>query len=636
MMTAKAKKETAPDEKWLFWSPRGYLDFTKPVSRISDCEMAEFYCFSLTISDLQGYTNDKFPTTNFKDMYRLAITFTDVDGETVKSVVFGNPWPWKKFKKNDAVHVYGKLSMWVNSLQIENMTLLAPSDVGTVMPVYRGIPGRLSAERIMSGIAASESMIDRIDQSDRWRGLNAARTIDGFRSIPEFMHTLHCPSTLESGQKALAAAAFLSLSKLILDAMQRRVFDKTPRSIIPIDIEVVRELNGKLPYQLTANQKLVIKDIIRDLRADTPMRRVLNGDVGSGKSLSFLLPAVAAVREGALVGIMTPNRLLVRQLARDVATFFPGVPVQALEPGDNIVGPSGIVISTTALIGARKRYKKAFDLVIVDEQHKFSVGQKMSLVDEHTNLLETTATPMPRSLAIIAFGGMDVSILSEMPVKKEITTHIMRSDQRKDLMAMVMNVVKSGKQVAVVYSRVSDSEDEKHSIEKSADKWERNAPGKTVVLHGKMSDDEKAAAIDAMMSGEKQVLVASSVIEIGVTLPDLKCLVVVDAGQFGVSQLHQMRGRVARTGGPGDFILYLPDQAGAVDEDDSTRMQRMELIKAHNDGFNLSEQDLLMRGYGDLSDTSDDQCGTSDLLFSGVKISYPDIKKAVAEGLAGR
>ena len=636
-----------PQTKWLFWSPHDYLDFTSPSNKFGEPtgDLEHFVC---TMVSITGYTGDKNETTQWSDMFRLCISLVDTRGKTIIATIFGNPWPWKPVKPGDTVHVYGRLVYWNMYLQLESVRLLEASEINKILPVYKGIPGKISAAKITKGVTAALPLITETadtcaalgtetnEQETALRafGVDLAEfsQATGFQTPIDLFTAMHAPVAMADGRRAIAAAVHFSLQKLLRDAAKNGTKLKNPASAIPIDIEVIRELNGRLPYNLTAGQKQVVKDIIIDLRSDIPMRRVLNGDVGTGKSLAFLLPAVAAVRAGAFVGIMTPNRLLVEQLAGDVAKFFPGTPVQVVSSGGKLDGTQGIVIGTTAILGAIKKAARSFDFVILDEQHKFSVNQKLALVDQHTNLLEATATPIPRTLAVISFGGVDVSMLTEMPVEKEIVTRIMLGDQRKELMDMVMNVVKGGKQVAIIYSRVGSAKGETLNVETSAAKWEKNLPGQVATLHGQMKEDAKIAAIASMVSGGKRVLVASSVIEIGVTLPDLGCLVVVNADRFGVSQLHQMRGRVARAGGHGDFVLYLPDPLKEADDlvgKPNATMDRMRLVEQYTSGFDLAERDLQVRGYGDVSNDSEDQTGNSDLLFSGIKIPYEMIKAAI-------
>lgn len=259
-------------------------------------------------------------------------------------------------------------------------------------------------------------------------------------------------------------------------------------------------------------------------------------------------------------------------------------------------------------------------LLVVDEQQKFSVSQKQAVVEACTNLLEVTATAIPRTTALVTHGGMNISILRDCPVSKNIQTRIVSATDAERLFAHTVKVLATGAQVAVVYPLVDDPEQEKRSVIAAYEMWSRRFPGRVGMVYGAMKEAEKNEVIRKLKDKELSVLVSSTVIEIGVTIPELKSLVVVNADRYGVSTLHQLRGRVARRGGTGYFFIYLPDKVKPE------ILARLQLLEQFKDGFSLAEHDAELRGYGDLTKEGDRQHGSSrSSLFVGIELAPSDI-----------
>ena len=605
----------------LLYAPKEYLDFTCPVHVFPLIDGKRRY-MACRLIEIQGFDRSGNRTSMWNKMYRLQLRVQDGLGNIVSAAVFGNVWPWKGKKPGDNLFLYAEMSEFRGYLQINTPEIVIESMSGKVVPVYAGISGRVSGERIGTAVQAS---LDETDEAGRLMlaklGIHERDfpALSGYQSPAELLNQLHLPKSVRDGEEALRVARDLSLRALMGDASRNQIKLTNPKSSIGIKRQDVDKLIAALPYPLTKDQRAVIEDVVSDLRSPFPMRRLLSGDVNTGKSISFLVPIVAAWMSGANVAIMTPNQLLVGQLAREIRLFFPGVPVCEVRAGGKI--EDGVVIGTTAISGAAKRSRVVFDFVVTDEQHKFSVGQKDGLMEGHTNILEASATAIPRTLAVVQFGGMDISEIRERPVKNQVITRVVNKPERDRLIDFIRKVLEQGKQVAVVYPLVEAGD--AMSVQENASRWERLFSGKVAVLHGQMADEEKKAAIESLLNGSKSLLVSSTVIEIGVTLPDLKALVVVNAERFGVSQLHQLRGRVARKGGTGYFFLYHPDE---IEED---ARERMNLLVECSDGFELAERDMDLRGFGDVAAGSGEQTGRSRLLFMGIKIAVSEIRKLV-------
>ena len=479
-----------------------------------------------------------------------------------------------------------------------------------------------------------------VEADSGWRDSSAPVSMDeltGFRSGQELLANLHRPKSVDVGEKAMRAAKIISAYTLVRKTAERqKAILVNPKSIIPIDAKVVEDLKSRLPYPLTGDQDSAVNGICASLRGPRPMDGLLSGDVGTGKTLAFLLPMVAAHKAGKRCMLLTPNLLLISQVEREIKKFFPEVRVCTVN-GKGIKGDdqaSSIIVGSTALINAMAKGKigRKPDFLVVDEQHKFSVEQRQALRDAHTNKIEATATPIPRTAALATHGAHDLFLLRDVPVVKSIKTDVFTKDQAKQAGQRIIDALNRGEQAAVIYPLVTSTMDEegkpkddaKKAVTNAAENWKRYVPLEHIaVLHGKMKDVEKDAVLDSFRSGEKRLLLSSIVIEVGVTLPELKTLLVTDADRFGVVTLHQLRGRLARHGGEGHFLMFTEN------EDDPDSMERLQLVAENNDGFDLSEKDAEVRGYGDiLGIDGDAQSGVTRALFQGVKIGPRDISLA--------
>lgn len=617
-----------PSARWLLHIPKGYVDLLSPRNVFPDVDGKKYF-FACRIKAMRGFSKSGTSTSMWRDMSRLLIEMEDARGNTAKCMAFGAVWCWKKFAVGSEVLLYAKTSYWNDYLNIDQPEIISVEQTGRVHARYSNcsVDGKsYTGDDVRRGVQDSFPLIDeavRIILDDL--KMDEEDFESKFEVTPQnLLRALHFPSQVIAGMEAI-----LQIEDLVIEIMARRaernaVAVRDKRSAIVIDQLVVEHLLASVSsiLTLTGDQKAAITEIIDDLRSDFPMRRMLSGDVGTGKSLVFMLPAAAAVLAGRSCAIITPNQLLVSQIASGMATFFPDVPVQVMRDGADIVSGGGLVIGTTSVIFAAQRGKHSFDFVITDEEHKFSVDQKFAVVNSFTNLLKATATPIPRSVALILCNGMKLSVLEQCPVKKNINSFMLGADKKSDLLSFVRKMTQEG-QVAVVYPAVSSSDTVK-SIDENASKWEKLFPGQVAVIHGQMPDAEKQKALDDMLYGRRRILVATTVIEVGVNLPDLKFMLVVNPEMFGASQLHQLRGRVARHGGEGYFAMYCPSE---IPEESA---KRLELVKKNNNGFDLAEKDMRSRGFGDLDSSGETQTGQGKLVFNGLKLNVDRLIAALS------
>lgn len=574
------------------------------------------------------------PVTITEPKKRIALTATD-GMHAVKIVVFVVPGVdanyWKSLIVGDQIHLLASLQSWAGRLQITGPTVVPEDLVGTIVPKYPSRSGVVAASALYD--ATRHALAHHLEEASAhivasFEGLAEPEIMKqariGHGRLTDLLTALHKPGSMAEAEDALARARRLAAFSVVFHAGRMKHRNPLPESALPIRRGTVDKLIARLPFPLTRDQRTAIDEIVADLESPYPMRRVLSGDTGCGKTYSFMVPALAAQIIGKRVAILTPNAPLADQFVAECREAYGDqVPVRAVtatrKPDISQEG-NPILVGTTALLSRFRELGEAPDLLVVDEQQRFGVAQKNELVAERTNLLEATATPIPRTTALITHGGLDVSIIRESPVVKNVATRIVSADDAKRLFAHTRKILSTGGQVAVVYPIVRDPKQERKSVEKAFDNWSMKFPGKVGMVHGAMKEEEKAQALAKLKSGEHAIGIVSSIIEIGLTLPLLKSMVVVNAERYGVSTLHQFRGRLARKGGKGYFFLYMPDEVSADTH------ARMRLVEECNDGFELAERDARMRGYGDLVEDAERQHGkSSGTLFIGASLMPEDI-----------
>lgn len=593
--------------------PRSYLDFSRP-STLKDALprddlVAEQTLFSLVISEspvlvLEPRKMVRFVATD--GMHSVRITIFVTSGTNVPS--------WKDRAAGSRINLMGILQSWGGRLQMTEPTVVPDGMLGTVMPVYEKRRGVVADGAIYE--ASRYALLHHLDKTTdhliaSFRGMRETDIITHaritFLSLRGLILALHNPATIGEASAALEQTRRLAAFSIIENARRLKCIEPVPTSAVKIPGEILVELASKIPHTLTADQRRTLREIIKDLASPYPMRRVVSGDVGCGKTLTFMIPAMAIQRMGLRAVVLSPNALLASQFADEVRSIYgrdaPIVLVTASSKTHALNG-NPVLVGTTALIN-RLKGEPPPALLVVDEQQKFSVAQKQALAQINTNFLEATATPIPRTTALITHGAASVSLIHEMPVAKSIVTHIVHAAERARLYTHTQRVLEAGGQVAIVYPVVDDKEAERKSVVAAFEDWSARFPGQVGMIHGKMKEEEKLAAIALLKDSTHKIAVVSTVIEIGLTLPALKSVVVVNAERYGTSTLHQLRGRVARHGGKGWFFMFLPNTVSAA------TLQRLHLLVQFNDGFSLAEHDANLRGYGDLFEDAERQHGNS-------------------------
>ncbi|HEU4949978.1 MAG TPA: ATP-dependent DNA helicase RecG, partial [Candidatus Deferrimicrobiaceae bacterium] len=409
-------------------------------------------------------------------------------------------------------------------------------------------------------------------------------------------------------------------------ALRRAGMEREEATPLPWDREIVDEIKRRLPFDLTGAQRRVVNEILKDLGKPHPMHRLLQGDVGSGKTIVAWIAAMVAWRHGVQSAVMAPTEILAEQHYRRFIALSTGLPVRvvllsaALPPkGREAVrerirdGEADIIVGTHALIQESVEFRD-LALGVIDEQHRFGVLQRASLrrkarISPH--LLVMTATPIPRTLAITLYGDLDVSVIDEMPRGRiPVRTKVVTEDGRRTVFEEIRKEIAGGGRAYVVLPLVEESERVAlRDATRTAERLREAFPGIGVgLLHGRMKAAEKEATMGRFKSGELQLLVSTTVVEVGVDVPEATVMVVEHAERFGLSQLHQLRGRVGRGTRPSSCFLMAGGEQG---EDAVARLSVMERTV---DGFRIAEEDLRIRGPGDFAGVR--QSGIPDLVFA--------------------
>lgn len=629
-------------EQLLLHLPKGFVDCTKVCTAVERP-------FGEPVEQIYQVTVASRPDIKSFSPPRLSFTVTDDEGSFIKLTVFGFIQPWKELQVGQVIYARAKPGMWRDELQLDARELVDPSVIGRVAPVYRGKAGVVSTEYVEKKVQSYlpylsdtvEYVKNHFDGSTDESIVQAAR-ITSFRRMSEILYALHHPQSMDQATGALDAAHKIAAYEAVWMARKNASRKPNARSVIHISDRMVQSLIQRLPYTLNQEQLAAIHEIIADLTRPYSMYRLLCGDVGTGKTLVYGVVVAAARAAGAKVAILVPNLLLVRQTFNHLSKWWPKMPVQQVISNTKLdLAGDPVLVGTTALFSRLKKAGWIPDLLIVDEQSKFAVSQREHLLGEHTNMLEATATCVPRSMALVLNGGMDMTTLTESPVEKKIHSHVVRRDGRAKLFAHLKKVVEAGGQIAVIYPHVkmdkkaaeaqerAKSENKRYagarastSADNSSEVWEKAFPGRVGVIHGKMKDAEKLEIVTQLENKSLDVIASTLLLEAGLTLPSLRALVVVNASRFGIAQLHQLRGRVAREGGIGYFFMYEPEDS--IDEDS---LARLSAVEKETSGFRLAELDMEIRGFGDLSEDGELQSGNlRSSIFTNIRIRPADIR----------
>jgi ATP-dependent DNA helicase RecG len=632
--------------------PRRYEERGQ-LTHLADLPMDEHVTVVAQVADARLHTFASAKAPRGKGQ-RLEVTITDGSGR-LQLVFFGNGVhkPHKELLPGTRALFAGKVSVFNRRLQLahpayellrgEDVSETVDSWAGALIPIYPATAKLESwkiAKAVQTVLPSAQEAVDPLPEA-----LRAGR---GLVPLPEALLKIHRPHTKADIESARDRLKWDEAFVLQVALARRRHTDAQLPAVArrPTPDGLLTAFDARLPFTLTEGQQKVSREIFDDLATEHPMHRLLQGEVGSGKTMVALRAMLAVVDAGGQAAMLAPTEVLAQQHHRSVTEMMGELAEGGMLGGaehatkvvlltgsmgaaarrqallDLVTGEAGIVIGTHALIEDKVQFHD-LGLVVVDEQHRFGVEQRDALRGkgkQPPHLLVMTATPIPRTVAMTVFGDLETSVLDQLPAgRSPIASHVVPAADKPHFLARawerVREEVENGHQAYVVCPRIGDDIDEQTGPGKSRkspeDEAEKRPPlavldiadqlaqgplrGLQVeVLHGRMHPDDKDAVMRRFAAGETKVLVATTVIEVGVNVPNATAMVIMDADRFGVSQLHQLRGRVGRGSAPGLCLLVteMPEASAA--------RQRLGAVASTLDGFELSRIDLEQRREGDV------------------------------------
>ncbi|WP_243289911.1 ATP-dependent DNA helicase RecG [Bacillus sp. FJAT-47783] len=549
------------------------------------------------------------PSLTYYGRKKTRLTFRLLVGNYLITVVcFNRSFLKKKLAIHQVVTVSGKWDRNRQTISLQEIFFGPYYQKNEIEPVY-SVRGKLTVKTMRRFISnALENYCSLIEEN-----LPASlRTKYKLLSKKEAIRLIHNPNNreeLKQARRRFVYEEFL-LFQLKMQALRKFHREQSKGIEHQNETEKLQLFMKRLPFPLTSAQERVVKEILADMYSPYRMNRLLQGDVGSGKTVVAAIVMYASVISSYQAALMVPTEILAEQHADSLSNLFEHTSVtialltssvkgkrrkELLERLQN--GEIDILVGTHALIQEDVQFRK-LGLVITDEQHRFGVEQRRVLRDkgEYPDVLFMTATPIPRTLAITAFGEMDVSVIDEMPAgRKKIETYWVKPNTLERVLQFIQKEVNKGRQAYIICPLIEESE--KLDVQNAIDVHSMlthyyKGKIKIGLMHGRLTPDEKEEVMRAFSENEVQVLVSTTVVEVGVNVPNATVMVIYDAERFGLSQLHQLRGRVGR-GDEQSYCILLADPKS------ETGQERMKIMTETNDGFVLSEKDLELRGPGD-------------------------------------
>lgn len=532
---------------------------------------------------------------------------------------FNMPFMSKVIAAGQQVIAYGKVKEQGGRLIIDHPEIEVIDDdsqsetihLNRIVPIYKNISG-INQRRLREMIYSLAAPTNRsLADTFPFPVSSTDRTTDLFET--------HFPTSAESGKAARRRFALEAFFTLQLNVVWRRQrYQSHAGRILGTKTTLLKAFYHSLPFDLTEAQKRSIKEIIADMRTPRPMNRLLQGDVGAGKTFVAMAAMLLAIDSGADAALMAPTQILAEQHFLTFKKWLEPLGVKIVLRTANkheSTQPDGhaptVFIGTHALLYDSELFND-LGLVVIDEQHKFGVVQRATLIRQGTlpDVLVMTATPIPRTLTMTIYGDLDVSLLNEKPAGRgKIVTALRIKPKQSDITDFVKTQLAEGRQAYLVYPLVEESDSIKaESATEAFSSWQKRlGKDKVGLLHGKLRPEEKDAVMEDFRSGKIQALVATSVIEVGVDVPNANLMILHHAERFGLAQLHQLRGRIGR-GEHKSYCILLTDSK--LPE----ALEKLAVLEKSSDGFEIAEADLELRGPGDVLGTA--QSGLTDVRFA--------------------
>ena len=637
----KSKLKTIND--LIRYFPRTHIDRSK-VKLVSEIEQND-QTYEVTIFG----TIDKLSVFTTKTRLRIAtLTISDESG-SLKAKWFGPQYIESRFKEGDVVAVSGKPEVKkTGSIEFKNPAIEKFTDVeelnqtGSLIPIYKKVEGMTSAS-IRKGLKEIINILE--STKDNFEpGLfdvlpskirEEYSLLDRFESIKK-IHFPKNENEYKSARRRLVLDEFIYLRSIFANLKSKHK-NENKGLVYKFTNSDIEEFVKQLPFNLTQSQNSAVNEILEDLKKTYPMKRLLQGDVGSGKTVVATIASYAAIKSDYQVALMAPTEVLAEQHYSSINEFMNKdqyeihLLTSSVKNRDKILenlknGNPGLYVGTHALIQESIKFSN-LGLAIIDEQQRFGVEQRKKLINETGDIpdqLVMTATPIPRTTALSIYGDLEISSINELPPgRKDITSHLIEGSKKdNDIIYDICKFhLKRKSQIFVVCPFIEESEvmDIQAAENVFIEYKEKFKDYKVSILHGKMSFDEKEQIMQDMKSGKIDILVSTIVIEVGIDIPNATLMIIESAERFGLNQLHQLRGRVGRSDKQSECVFHVSKKKTlkTISEDGKRRLEAIVDIK---DGFRLSEIDLEIRGEGKVTGTS--QSGQSDLKIADLRYDY--------------
>ena len=582
--------------------PKSYEDWSN-VTPIADAVESDFVCIKASVSSPFSVS---FARGSGK---MICKTIAYDDSGAVTLLYFNNKYISQMIHTNTEYFFYGKINRTLNGLQMIAPTFKSVAEGSTMQPKYHltaGLPNRVVQDAVAKSL---ELLPERIkDPLPQW-----IRDKYNLQSLGFSLRKIHFPA--DSDELFMARRRLVFEELLILNLGLRFLKrDKKEENGIILEKNYTEEFLKLLPFSFTNAQQRVVLDCIKDMmNKKSPMNRLVQGDVGSGKTAVALAVSYTVIKNGYQVAFMVPTEILAQQHFESISKLLQGTGIRveiltgSLTPKNKKLlrerlknGEIDLVIGTHALLTKDTEFK-SLALAITDEQHRFGVGQRAALLSkgEHPHLLVMSATPIPRTLGLIIYGDLDISVIDELPPgRQKIDTLLIDSSIRQRALGFIKKNILEGRQCYIVCPLVEEGENSPEgllSAEEYAQRLMLNDDFKDIpigILHGKMKSAEKERVMKDFALGEIKILVSTTVIEVGVDVPNANIIMIENAERFGLSQLHQLRGRVGRGSEKSYCILLSDSKSGDT-------VSRLDTMKRTSNGFEIADQDLKLRGPGD-------------------------------------
>lgn len=546
---------------------------------------------------------------------------------------FNMPFIQKLVASGHEVSIYGKVKDVNGRLMIDHpeFEILRDDDEASIhleriVPIYKNVSG-IGQRRLREII---HMLLMQVDPAT----LESPSDMDRASPRAQAFKGVHFPESLDAVSLVRRRFALEEFFILQLNVAWRKCrYGEHDGRVLGKSTTYLKQFYASLPFDLTNAQKRSIKEVLADMRTPRPMNRLLQGDVGSGKTFVAMASMLLAIGSGCQAALMAPTQILAEQHYLTFRRWLEPLGVRlALRTGNRdegnhleMEGEPQIIIGTHALLYDSVSFRD-LGLVVIDEQHKFGVAQRASLIRQGImpDVLVMTATPIPRTLTMTIYGDLDVSLLDEKPPGRgKIITALRTAAKQTDVTKFVKDQLSEGRQAYLVYPLVEESETLKaESATEAFEKWKKRLGSYEVgLIHGKLRPEEKQAVMDRFRDGEIHALVATTVIEVGVDVPNASVMILHHAERFGLAQLHQLRGRIGRGGHKGYCILL-------TDGKNSESLEKLDVLVGSSDGFEIAEADLRLRGPGNVLGTV--QSGLSDLRFADFLADMPLLREARA------